>query len=219
MELKVHIDKTVRIVCGLNKDTTVQDVIIALAHSLKQTGRFYLIEKSVNSPPQNHTSPNPSTSTSRKVRREKKQQYSNANAHSNARVMSPNEKPIELLGQLATNTPNSKQTNKDIEFHLIRSTSDRPEQVASELIEQINELNQQHPKTRPATSTTITTTTTTRAYAYFNENVPPSNEHASPSNENVLPSNEHDMLSSQAWVMQHRQICKCISFWTANTMS
>ena len=45
MELKVHIEKTLRIVCGLNEQTTVQDVIIALAHSLKQTGRFYLIEK------------------------------------------------------------------------------------------------------------------------------------------------------------------------------
>jgi hypothetical protein len=45
MELKVHVDSSVRIVCGLNEHTTVQDVIIALARSLNQTGRFYLIEK------------------------------------------------------------------------------------------------------------------------------------------------------------------------------
>lgn len=44
MELKIYVDQTVRIVCGLNEETTVQDVILALAQALKQTGRFYLIE-------------------------------------------------------------------------------------------------------------------------------------------------------------------------------
>jgi hypothetical protein len=142
MELKVHIEKTLRIVCGLNEQTTVQDVIIALAHSLKQTGRFYLIEKL------NHLT---SQIKNEKTDKHKKKLSSRlASKHgknnqifvsnSNARVMSPNERPIELLKNYS-NIFASQNKSYEVEFHLIRSTSDRPEQVASELIEQINELN------------------------------------------------------------------------------
>lgn len=44
MELKIHVDQTIRIVCGLSEETSVHEVIVALAHALKQTGRFYLVE-------------------------------------------------------------------------------------------------------------------------------------------------------------------------------
>jgi hypothetical protein len=46
MELKVNIDKsTHQIMCSINETTTIQDMIVALAHALQQTGQFYLIEK------------------------------------------------------------------------------------------------------------------------------------------------------------------------------
>ncbi|XP_046364918.2 cingulin-like protein 1 [Haliotis rufescens] len=45
MELKVWVDGIQRVVCGVTADTTCQDVVIALAHSMGRTGRFTLIEK------------------------------------------------------------------------------------------------------------------------------------------------------------------------------
>jgi hypothetical protein len=122
MELKVHIDKTVRIVCGLNRDTSVQDVIIALAHSLKQTGRFYLIEKFI--------------SYSDKHEKAKKRPISTKNRR--PRVMSPHERPIELLNHYS----HILSDNEDIEFHLIRSdlNPSSAEDTQSDLIRQLNEL-------------------------------------------------------------------------------
>jgi hypothetical protein len=47
MELKVNIDKsTHQIMCSINETTTIQDMIVALAQALQQTGKFYLTEKS-----------------------------------------------------------------------------------------------------------------------------------------------------------------------------
>ncbi|XP_033112848.1 ras association domain-containing protein 8-like [Anneissia japonica] len=45
-ELKVWVDGLQRIVSGINDKTTCQDVIIALAHFMRQTGRYTLVEKS-----------------------------------------------------------------------------------------------------------------------------------------------------------------------------
>ncbi|XP_068584869.1 ras association domain-containing protein 8-like isoform X2 [Cebidichthys violaceus] len=43
MELKVWVEGVVRVVCGLSLNTSCQDVVIALAQSLGQTGRYSLI--------------------------------------------------------------------------------------------------------------------------------------------------------------------------------
>ncbi|KAK9542116.1 hypothetical protein VZT92_000006 [Zoarces viviparus] len=43
MELKVLVEGVVRVVCGLSLNTSCQDVVIALAQSLGQTGRYILI--------------------------------------------------------------------------------------------------------------------------------------------------------------------------------
>ena len=140
MELKVHIEKSLRVVCGLNEQTTVQDVIIALAHSLKQTGRFYLIEKL------NHltnTNNEKSDISKRKLSSRVKPKNTTNQifiCNSKARVMSPSEHPIELLRNYS-NLFDCQSKPYELEFHLIRSTSERPDQVASELIEQINQLN------------------------------------------------------------------------------
>ncbi|KAK2854318.1 hypothetical protein Q5P01_006979 [Channa striata] len=45
MELKVWVDGVARVVCGLSLDTSCQDVVIALAQSIGQTGRYVLIMK------------------------------------------------------------------------------------------------------------------------------------------------------------------------------
>ncbi|KAK2920461.1 ras association domain-containing protein 7-like [Channa argus] len=45
MELKVWVDSVARVVCGLSLDTSCQDVVIALAQSIGQTGRYVLIMK------------------------------------------------------------------------------------------------------------------------------------------------------------------------------
>ncbi|XP_041806853.1 ras association domain-containing protein 8-like [Chelmon rostratus] len=45
MELKVWVDGVVRVVCGLSLNTSCQDVVIALAQAIGQTGRYVLILK------------------------------------------------------------------------------------------------------------------------------------------------------------------------------
>ncbi|KAK3576199.1 hypothetical protein CHS0354_016024 [Potamilus streckersoni] len=45
MELKVWVDGIKRVVCGVTDNTTCQDIVIALAHAMGQTGRFTLMEK------------------------------------------------------------------------------------------------------------------------------------------------------------------------------
>uniref|UniRef100_A0A674N5E6 Ras association domain family member 7 n=1 Tax=Takifugu rubripes TaxID=31033 RepID=A0A674N5E6_TAKRU len=45
MELKVWVDGVVRVVCGLSKETSCQDVVIALAQAIGQTGRYVLIQR------------------------------------------------------------------------------------------------------------------------------------------------------------------------------
>ncbi|CAB1339682.1 unnamed protein product [Coregonus sp. 'balchen'] len=45
MELKVWVEGVVRVVCGLSLETSCQDVVIALAQAIGQTGRYVLIKK------------------------------------------------------------------------------------------------------------------------------------------------------------------------------
>uniref|UniRef100_A0A8B9HHS2 Ras-associating domain-containing protein n=1 Tax=Astyanax mexicanus TaxID=7994 RepID=A0A8B9HHS2_ASTMX len=45
MELKVWVDGVQRVVCGLSKETSCQDVVIALAQAIGQTGRYVLVQK------------------------------------------------------------------------------------------------------------------------------------------------------------------------------
>ncbi|XP_075784399.1 ras association domain-containing protein 7 isoform X8 [Pelodiscus sinensis] len=45
MELKVWVDGIQRIVCGVSDQTTCQEVVIALARAIGQTGRYILIQK------------------------------------------------------------------------------------------------------------------------------------------------------------------------------
>ncbi|XP_074853996.1 ras association domain-containing protein 7 isoform X2 [Carettochelys insculpta] len=45
MELKVWVDGIQRIVCGVSDQTTCQEVVIALARAIGQTGRYVLIQK------------------------------------------------------------------------------------------------------------------------------------------------------------------------------
>ncbi|XP_076126339.1 ras association domain-containing protein 7 [Alosa pseudoharengus] len=45
MELKVWVDGVVRVVCGLSQETSCQDVVIALAQAIGQTGRYVLVQK------------------------------------------------------------------------------------------------------------------------------------------------------------------------------
>ncbi|XP_053171048.1 ras association domain-containing protein 7-like [Scomber japonicus] len=45
MELKVWVEGVVRVVCGLSLNTSCQDVVIALAQAMGQTGRYILILK------------------------------------------------------------------------------------------------------------------------------------------------------------------------------
>ncbi|XP_052007143.1 ras association domain-containing protein 7-like [Xyrauchen texanus] len=45
MELKVWVDGIPRVVCGLSEETSCQDVVIALAQAIGQTGRYVLVQK------------------------------------------------------------------------------------------------------------------------------------------------------------------------------
>ncbi|CAJ0943614.1 unnamed protein product [Ranitomeya imitator] len=44
MELKVWVDGVQRVVCGVTEQTSCQDVVIALAQAIGQTGRYVLIQ-------------------------------------------------------------------------------------------------------------------------------------------------------------------------------
>jgi len=45
MEVKVWVDGVVRVVCGITNETTVQEVVIALAQATGRTGRYTLVER------------------------------------------------------------------------------------------------------------------------------------------------------------------------------
>ncbi|XP_070761155.1 ras association domain-containing protein 7-like isoform X2 [Enoplosus armatus] len=45
MELKVWVDGVVRVVCGLSLNTSCQDVVVALAQAIGQTGRYIMVLK------------------------------------------------------------------------------------------------------------------------------------------------------------------------------
>ncbi|XP_049637215.1 ras association domain-containing protein 7 [Suncus etruscus] len=45
MELKVWVDGIQRVVCGVSEQTTCQEVVIALARAIGQTGRFVLVQR------------------------------------------------------------------------------------------------------------------------------------------------------------------------------
>ncbi|XP_076971372.1 ras association domain-containing protein 7 [Tamandua tetradactyla] len=45
MELKVWVDGVQRVVCGVSEQTTCQEVVIALAQAIGQTGRFVLVQR------------------------------------------------------------------------------------------------------------------------------------------------------------------------------
>ncbi|XP_008592052.1 PREDICTED: ras association domain-containing protein 7 isoform X1 [Galeopterus variegatus] len=45
MELKVWVDGIQRVVCGVSEQTTCQEVVIALAQAIGQTGRFVLVQR------------------------------------------------------------------------------------------------------------------------------------------------------------------------------
>ncbi|KAM7424747.1 hypothetical protein PAMA_000887 [Pampus argenteus] len=45
MELKVWVEGVVRVVCGLSRNTSCQDVVITLAQAIGQTGRYILVLK------------------------------------------------------------------------------------------------------------------------------------------------------------------------------
>ncbi|XP_064019186.1 ras association domain-containing protein 7 [Pogoniulus pusillus] len=45
MELKVWVDGIQRVVCGVSEQTTCQEVVIALARAMGQTGRYVLVQK------------------------------------------------------------------------------------------------------------------------------------------------------------------------------
>lgn len=48
MDLRVYVDGVARIICDLNRSTTVHDIIIALAQYKGKAGRYSLIEQSPN---------------------------------------------------------------------------------------------------------------------------------------------------------------------------
>lgn len=45
MELRVWVDGTQRVVCGVKLTTTCQEIVFALAHATQQAGRFTMIER------------------------------------------------------------------------------------------------------------------------------------------------------------------------------
>ncbi|NWX88465.1 RASF8 protein, partial [Nothoprocta pentlandii] len=45
MELKVWVDGIQRVVCGVSQQTTCQEVVVALARAIGQTGRYVLVQK------------------------------------------------------------------------------------------------------------------------------------------------------------------------------
>lgn len=117
MELKVSVDNSIRLICGLKTDTTVQEVIFALANSIQQTGRFYLIEKVTPPPP-----PPPSQSLFQN------QTQLIIRYNRMPRILSPNEKLIDILNRVSNK-------NELIEFHLFKSKYINTDKHTEKLIE------------------------------------------------------------------------------------
>ena len=123
-------ENTNRLVCGINPATTVHDVIVALANSLNQTGRFYLIERIIQ--------------TSQNSRINKRA----------PRILAPTEKPFELVNTQRKHL----RRNEDIEFHLFKSkylalANERhiEKQIENELVQKLaalteNRVQHMHPQ-------------------------------------------------------------------------
>lgn len=133
MDIKVIVDDTTRLVCGLNSETTVQDVIIALANSLNTTGRFYLIEKVSFRDVSEH----------RRASFKARKTQSPHNRASEPRIMAPHERPVDILSL----QNKLLASNEFIEFHLFKSKylaldNDQYSEklIEKELIEKLNTL-------------------------------------------------------------------------------
>lgn len=104
----MHVDNTIRTVCGLSQHTTVEEIVKALVHSIKQNGIFVLIENFQTSKLSNRRLP---------------------------RIMSPDEKPIEIIFSYLRFLDN----DEDIEFHLVRTneaeSSDSEEKLKTLMVE------------------------------------------------------------------------------------
>lgn len=112
MELKVHVDNTIRTVCGLSQYTTVEEIIKALVHSIKQCGNFVLIENFQTNKLRNRRLP---------------------------RIMSPDEKPIEIIFSYIRFLDN----DEDIEFHLVRTNEPQSSEEDENLRILIEEIDAQ----------------------------------------------------------------------------
>lgn len=112
MELKVHVDNTIRTVCGLSQYTTVEEIIKALVYSIKQSGNFVLIENFQTNKLRNRRLP---------------------------RIMSPDEKPIEIIFSYLRFLDN----DEDIEFHLVRTNEPQSSEEDESLMLLISEIDAQ----------------------------------------------------------------------------
>jgi hypothetical protein len=97
MEIKVHVNGAVRIVHGLNRETTVQEVVKVLARSLNRQGRYFLIEMKKLQYPTN----------SRTRSRNK----------NSIRLMSSDERPLDLLEKYSTYS--ELNSSFEIQFYLL----------------------------------------------------------------------------------------------------
>lgn len=186
MELKVSVENSVRLICGLGMDTTVQEVIFAIASSIKQTGRFYLIEKLTTLVPNN--SPGRSFSICEQnesfFMRKKLQSCSSVLKSSRMpRILAPNEKIIDLLTKISNK-------NELIEFHLFRSKySTATDEQTEKLIEKelINKLR----------SLTVNSDYVSSESFYLN---PPK-----PQNQQPTQTQQHSQTKSQSQIQSQLQ--------------
>ncbi|KAJ7985702.1 hypothetical protein DPEC_G00343190 [Dallia pectoralis] len=117
MELKVWVEGAVRVVCGLSLETSCQDVVIALAQAIGQTGRYVLIEKlqSTERQLQAHESPLESLSHSGQPANEVQFILRRTGPVSSDGI----DKPIHPLPRHSTpEPPRHKVPNKALSFNL-----------------------------------------------------------------------------------------------------
>lgn len=123
MELKVWVDGVQRVVCGLSKETSCQDVVIALAQAIGQTGRYVLVQKLRDTERQLVADERPLESLSKLGQLSSEVQFILRRTGPTTSEGSDLDRPPSFLGLQEPELPKRKEPKKALTFNLGPNTS------------------------------------------------------------------------------------------------
>ncbi|XP_062845782.1 ras association domain-containing protein 7b [Trichomycterus rosablanca] len=126
MELKVWVDGVQRVVCGLSEETSCQDVVIALAQAIGQTGRYVLVQKLRDKERQLVANERPLQALAKLGQLSSEVQFILRRTGPTSSEGSDLDRPPSLPKLLEPEPPKKKEPKKALSFNLGPSTSLQP---------------------------------------------------------------------------------------------